>query len=479
MVRESSRGALFFVFLLCVSVAYLYLAAIKPVVHAQSSTPEPPDKGPRSHSVVEGDNLTIIAEQYGVTVEQVQLVNHLRDNDILSIGQQLIIPGGDIYPAAIVYTAKPGDSLRSIATKFNVTAGDLLLSNRTINSEYVPAVGQPVVLMIDEGGEEPTQVTGIPHIVQGGETILELGVRYNIPVSHLMYINELNYPVHLFPGQKLRIPDEEPFFNLPGEWTEILIKPSIIEQGDTIVVYVENLLDGEPFGQFAGQDLHFVPYENGHVALAGIDAFTEAGRYAIELGGSGDRPWSPFGQEIAISDSNFPNQAITVPEELSDLLDPSIRSEEDAFLNTLYSSFSEEKKWDGLFQVPVTDTLVTAPYGGGRSYNEGPITIFHSGTDFNGDIGTPILAPANGTVIFNDYLELRGNTVIIDHGWGVMTGYYHLTDSYVEEGQEVETGQQIGTGGSTGLSTGPHLHWEFRIMGVPVDGMNWTLNPFP
>jgi murein DD-endopeptidase MepM/ murein hydrolase activator NlpD len=456
----------------------IYLVEL-PEVRAQSGTPETPDSGPRMHTVVEGDNLTSIADQYGVTVGQLQLVNQLRDDDILSIGKQLIIPGGESYPAAIVYTAKPGDSLRSIASGFNITANDVLESNRTINYEYIPAVGQAIALMINEGGDEPEQLTGKPHIVQEGETILELGARYNVPVSHLLYINDLTYPVHLFPGQKLRIPGEELFFDLPGEWTKIEIDPSIIKQGDSVTIYVENLLEGEPFGQFAGQILSFVPFENGYIALAGIDAFTEAGRYPIELGGSGERPWSPFEQEIAIADSNYPNQSITVSEEQNDLLDPSIRAEEDDFLGTIYSIFSEEKQWDGLFQVPVTDTLVTAPYGGGRSYNEGPITLYHSGTDFNGDIGTPILAAANGTVVFNDHLDLRGNTVIIDHGWGVMTGYHHLTESFVEEGQKVEKGQQLGTGGSTGLSTGPHLHWEVRIRNVPVDGLPWTLKPFP
>ena len=335
MDRDYSREALLLLTLFCIVAALLYFAAMTPAVFAQSGTPETPDIGPRYHTIVEGDNLTSIAEQYEVTVAQIQLVNHLRSDDLLSIGRKLIIPGGDIYPEAIVYTAQPGDSLHSISDEFNLAPEDVLHFNRTINNEYIPAVGQSVALLINEGGEEPARMTGTPHIVQDGETILELGARFNIPVSHLMYINELSYPVHLFPGQKLRIPSEEPFYNLPGEWTKILIEPSTIKQGDTVVFYVENSLNGEPVGQFAGQELHFTPYENGYVALAGIDAFTEAGRYAIELGGSGDRPWSPFAQEIAIADSNYPNQAITVPEELNDLLDPSIRAEEDAFLNTL------------------------------------------------------------------------------------------------------------------------------------------------
>jgi murein DD-endopeptidase MepM/ murein hydrolase activator NlpD len=93
--------------------------------------------------------------------------------------------------------------------------------------------------------------------------------------------------------------------------------------------------------------------------------------------------------------------------------------------------------------------------------------------------GTPILAPAAGTVVFSDTLQLRGDTVIIDHGLGVFSAYNHLSTVFVNVGDEVIPGQRIALGGSTGLSTGPHLHWELRVMGVPVDGMQWTQEFFP
>jgi murein DD-endopeptidase MepM/ murein hydrolase activator NlpD len=74
---------------------------------------------------------------------------------------------------------------------------------------------------------------------------------------------------------------------------------------------------------------------------------------------------------------------------------------------------------------------------------------------------------------------LRGNTVILDHGLGVFSGYYHLSESFVEVGEQVMAGQAVGAGGSTGLSTGPHLHWELQVNGVPVNGMQWTEQLFP
>lgn len=129
--------------------------------------------------------------------------------------------------------------------------------------------------------------------------------------------------------------------------------------------------------------------------------------------------------------------------------------------------------------MPLTNTVVTAPYGDGRSYNGGPINIFHTGIDFAGAVGTPLYAPAAGEVIFNETTDLRGNVIIIDHGLGVMTGYYHLSESFVQVGDRVPAGQFIASVGNTGLSSGPHLHWDLRIMNVPVNGRQWTEQTFP
>ena len=71
-------------------------------------------------------------------------------------------------------------------------------------------------------------------------------------------------------------------------------------------------------------------------------------------------------------------------------------------------------------------------------------------------------------------MPIRGNTVILDHGAGVRTGYHHLDVTRVEVGQTIEAGVLLGMIGSTGLSTGPHLHWELTIYGVNVDPMTWT-----
>ena len=84
------------------------------------------------------------------------------------------------------------------------------------------------------------------------------------------------------------------------------------------------------------------------------------------------------------------------------------------------------------------------------------------------------MAAAAGTVVYSDTLPLHGNTLIVDHGLGVMTAYYHLSTYHVSFGEHVESGQIIGEGGSTGLSSGPHLHWDLRVANVPVNGLQWT-----
>ncbi len=173
-------------------------------------------------------------------------------------------------------------------------------------------------------------------------------------------------------------------------------------------------------------------------------------------------------------------QAITLTGETANLLDPELVNAELELLESIYTQFTPEQLWQGLFQVPVSPTLPTsAGYGIARSYNGGPYSSFHSGTDFAGFSGTPILAPNSGIVAFAEPVSVRGNIIIIDHGLGVMTGFYHLSQILVSQGDQVTTGQHIGDLGTTGLSTGPHLHWDMRIMNAAVDSMPWLQQLFP
>ena len=121
----------------------------------------------------------------------------------------------------------------------------------------------------------------------------------------------------------------------------------------------------------------------------------------------------------------------------------------------------------GSFSWPVTGTI-TSPFGW-RSNPFGGSPEFHQGLDIAAPTGTTVAAAAGGTVIMAQWYGGYGNYILIDHGGGYSTGYGHLSAIYVSSGQTVTRGQAIGAVGSTGQSTGPHLHFEVRINGKPVD----------
>jgi murein DD-endopeptidase MepM/ murein hydrolase activator NlpD len=121
----------------------------------------------------------------------------------------------------------------------------------------------------------------------------------------------------------------------------------------------------------------------------------------------------------------------------------------------------------GKFSWPVTGTI-TSPFGW-RSNPFGGAPEFHQGLDIGAPSGTTVTAAAAGTVIMAQWYGGYGNYILIDHGGGYSTGYGHLSAIYVSRGQTVARGQAIGAVGSTGYSTGPHLHFEIRINGKPVD----------
>ena len=98
----------------------------------------------------------------------------------------------------------------------------------------------------------------------------------------------------------------------------------------------------------------------------------------------------------------------------------------------------------------------------------------HEGEDLSAAAGTPVSAPAAGTVVLAEPLFVRGNAVVLDHGQGVYSGYWHLSELAVTVGERVTVGQRLGAVGSTGLSTGAHLHWELHVAGVAVDPLQWV-----
>lgn len=126
--------------------------------------------------------------------------------------------------------------------------------------------------------------------------------------------------------------------------------------------------------------------------------------------------------------------------------------------------------WTQAFLRP-RDAVVTSPFGSGRVFN-GRLTSRHLGVDFRGAVGDPIRAANRGVVALVDTFFLAGRVVYVDHGGGVVTGYFHMSKPLVAQGDTVERGQVIGLVGATGRVTGPHLHWNARYGAVTVNPMD-------
>jgi len=119
------------------------------------------------------------------------------------------------------------------------------------------------------------------------------------------------------------------------------------------------------------------------------------------------------------------------------------------------------------FILPM-QSKITSEFGKARVYN-GSLKGYHSGTDFRAKIGTPVIAANDGRVALVKNRFYSGGTVILDHGEGIYTCYFHMSRFDVKEGEMVKRGEQLGLSGQSGRVTGPHLHFSARISGVQVD----------
>jgi hypothetical protein len=177
--------------------------------------------------------------------------------------------------------------------------------------------------------------------------------------------------------------------------------------------------------------------------------------------------------EVRIQPGTFPVDYVPVPPELTPLLDPQVLVQEERYLAGVFGQVTWPPRWAGGFRRPVTGPISSA-FGSRRSYAGGVLSAPHLGVDLAVPAGTPVIAAADGRVALAETLRVRGNAVVIDHGLGVYTAYYHLSEIRVRPGQEVRAGDLLGLAGSTGLATGPHLHWELRVFGAPADPLGWV-----
>jgi murein DD-endopeptidase MepM/ murein hydrolase activator NlpD len=229
--------------------------------------------------------------------------------------------------------------------------------------------------------------------------------------------------------------------------------------------------------------LHFFPENGEQIALQGVHALLDPGVYPLLMEATlPDGSKQSFEQMILVTSGNYASEDIPLND--PSLIDPAITDPELKNVTAIVTPATPTRYWTGIFSSPsVYSDCFTSRYGTRRTYkiigSDEEIPGFHTGLDFCGGEGLQIFAPAPGKVVFAAPLTVRGNAIIIDHGWGVYSGFWHQSQFMVNVGDTVEQGQVIGLVGGTGRVTGAHLHWDLWVNGIQVNPINWLDQAYP
>ena len=375
------------------------------------------------------------------------------------------------------YIVQRGDTLSLIARRYDTTVRAIAELNGIVNPNLIYVSQRLLIPSAGHSSPSPSQI----HIVQPGETLTLIASRYGATISAIVAANGIADPSLIFVGQRLAIPGSAPSAPLPSPFVTIELNPQPVIQGQTLVITVQTDEPVPLTGSFNNRPLTLVGEGSQHWALVGIGAAVQIGPYFLELTATDDAGQTTRASKLVqVVAGDFATEQIVFSPEKGKLLDPALIRAENERLSQVFGIFSRQQLWEGLFRVPLQEPVrVTSAFGTRRSYGSGPPTSYHGGVDYGAEVGTPVLAAGRGRVALAEELTVRGRVVIIDHGLGVYSSYYHLAEITVEAEQKVERGDPIGKVGSTGLSTGSHLHWEIRVGGVYVDPLQWTRQAFP
>jgi murein DD-endopeptidase MepM/ murein hydrolase activator NlpD len=228
-------------------------------------------------------------------------------------------------------------------------------------------------------------------------------------------------------------------------------------------------------GTWLGHDLTF-SYNASTKAwftLAGVDIERTPGKYTLDLTGQSATSKAPlkFTYTFAIARADYPKIKVNLavekkftepsPEQQAQIAE-SVKVKRD-YLGRV----TPDREWNGNFSAPV-GAGTSDVFGSQRIFN-GVAQRPHFGLDYRVPTGTPVAAMNDGTILLARFLYFEGNCVVIDHGQGLLTLYFHMSELKVKEGDPVKRGQLIGLSGGTGRATGPHLHVAVRWQATYLD----------
>ncbi|MEE8440691.1 MAG: M23 family metallopeptidase [Spirochaetia bacterium] len=259
--------------------------------------------------------------------------------------------------------------------------------------------------------------------------------------------------------------------------------PTSVQPGDHVVVTMLGAdgmgaaairrADGSVVVQAPSFAIGLSPLVKLSCVILGVATTVAPGEYLLELRSSTGEPL--LSRPLSIGSREFRREEIALSATLTELRerDDPQKTVEALHLQAIVGEFNLESIYHpGPFRRPIPLTRRTALFGDRRTYlyadGERAVTI-HTGVDMASPTGTPVVASGSGLVRLARNRIVTGNTIVIEHLPGVFSLYYHLDEMIVAEGDTVRAGDLIGAVGATGLATGPHLHWEFRVGGVSVD----------
>lgn len=363
------------------------------------------------------------------------------------------------------HIVEPGDTWSALSMRFGVEESHLKVLNPHFNASRQPAIGATISLP-EDASDRPGRL-----FRDGSPSIIAVALENNMPLWSLARDNGLESPYRPTFFRPLIVPAEGTIRDLPPGVTTLEVSSSPALPGIALGIRgTSQQYTPDLSGHLDGLPLAFTAENNRFVGVVGTGAFFAGGEPELMIK-SGDVP--AWVQPWQFAEREWIYQELTLTGEAAQI-DQKARDEERARLRELWSQITPKPLWQGQFITPVATYLeVSAGYGARRSYNGGPYLTYHEGVDYSAYGGTPVTAPAAGQVILAEPLYVRGGTVIIDHGLGIFTGYYHLSAIHAIAGQAVQPGDVLGEVGTTGLSTGNHLHWDLLINGIWVDAAVW------
>ncbi len=242
------------------------------------------------------------------------------------------------------------------------------------------------------------------------------------------------------------------------------------KQGQVLVVKVP--VTGEPsevVGRFLGRAVPFFPDRSAYVGLLGIDLQDAAGTHelAVEVAYPDGR--KKLSYNVLVMKEKYPVQRLTLPKDKVDLDEESlvrVKAEQEQ-VRVVLETVSRDRFWQGRFIEPVSGA-VSGAFGRVRIIN-GQSRNPHNGEDIAAPEGTEVVAMNDGVTRLTVDHFFSGKGVFVDHGLGLYSMYFHLSEITVEDGARVKRGQVIGKVGASGRATGPHLHWGVRLNGARVN----------